>query len=58
MPTLGEVAYNAYCEARGWRSVKGEQLPSFKSQSPSLQDAWEQAAKAVEEFIRLRSSQG
>ena len=33
--TLGEIAYNAYCEARAWKSVRGERLPHFKEQSRS-----------------------
>jgi hypothetical protein len=45
--TYGEIAYNAYCEARGWKSVRGEPLPKFKEQTPDLQAAWEKAAHAV-----------
>lgn len=47
MITLGKIAYDAYCEARGWKSVRGEPLPQFGEQSPELQEAWEKAADAV-----------
>jgi hypothetical protein len=45
--TPGEIAYDAYCEARDWKSVRGELLPPFTGQTEELQQAWETAAKAV-----------
>ena len=47
-----KVAYDAYCESRGWVSVRGDALPQFEAQSPELQEAWASAARAVvEKFI-------
>lgn len=54
----GEIAYNAYCEQRQWKSVRGERLPHFKEQSPELQAAWEKAGQAVAEAVRMQSSPG
>jgi hypothetical protein len=45
--TLGEIAYNAYCHAVEWKSVKGDPLPQFIEQFPRLKIAWEAAAGAV-----------
>ncbi len=45
--TYAKLAYDAYCKARDWKSVRGEPLPHFEQQSPELQDAWMQAADAV-----------
>jgi hypothetical protein len=46
-PSLGEIAYNAYCEQRKWISVREERLPSWEDQDEELQEAWEVAAEAV-----------
>jgi hypothetical protein len=46
-PELGEIAYNAYCDAVGWVSVHGDPLPKWEQQKPDLQEAWQLAAKAV-----------
>ena len=46
-----KVAYDAYCESRGWVSVRGDALPQFEAQSPELQEAWASAARAVVEKI-------
>jgi hypothetical protein len=48
----GEIAYNAYCRAVGWKSVEGEQLPPFSQQSVHLKIAWEAAAEAVIEEVK------
>jgi hypothetical protein len=50
--TPGEIAYNAYCQRRGWKSFHGEQLPPFIRQSSALMDAWEDAATAVVGEVR------
>jgi hypothetical protein len=49
--SLGEVAYNAYCEAVGYQSVRGETLPGWEDQSEQLQEAWDTAGEAVAEFL-------
>lgn len=45
--SLGEIAYNAYCQSRSWVSVRGEKLPPFRDQCMELRKAWEDAARAV-----------
>ena len=49
--SLGEIAYNAYCEAVGYKSVRGDTLPIWEDQSERLQEAWERAGEAVAEFL-------
>ena len=44
-----KVAYDAYCESRGWVSVRGDPLPPFEAQSPELKSAWGFSARAVVE---------
>lgn len=56
--SYGEIAYNAYCEARNWLSYNGDTLPHFKQQSGDLQKAWEKAGEAVAAEIRLRTGRG
>jgi hypothetical protein len=46
-PSLGQVAYDTYCEFRGWMSVGGEELPEWDDQSEDLRESWEAAAAAV-----------
>ncbi len=50
--TYGEMAYNAYCDNRKWKSVRGDPLPAFENQSSELKAAWEAAAQAVAEQVR------
>jgi len=57
-PTLGQIAYDAYCEARNWKSIRGEPLPHFRQQAPDIIAAWEKAADAVAIAIRNQTSQG
>lgn len=48
-PNLAKVAYDAYCQSRNWKSVRGEPLPQFDQQHIELQTAWMAAAAAVME---------
>ena len=48
---LGKIAYDAYCGTRGWKSVKGEQLPPWESQAEDLRAGWEKAVEAVVEHL-------
>ena len=48
---LAKIAYDTYCENRKWKSVKGDPLPTFDGQSPELQQAWQEAALAVEKEV-------
>jgi hypothetical protein len=46
--SLGQIAYEAYCEATGGVSlVSGEKLPDWADQSAAIKNAWEAAASAV-----------
>lgn len=61
--TLGETAYNAYCESRGWKAFNGDSLPSYQSMKsdPKRADlipSWEAAAKAVADEIALVTGRG
>lgn len=58
MSDYGKIAYEAYCKAREWKSVRGEPLPHFEQQSLELRNAWEAAAKAVSEEIRSQTCRG
>lgn len=54
-PNYAKAAYDAYCESRGWVSVRGDALPQFEAQSPELRDAWSEAAAAViERFVHFQ----
>lgn len=50
---LGQVAYEAYCDYVGWKSVRGEDLPGFSRQEPRLQNAWRLAAGAATAHLAL-----
>ncbi len=58
MNDIGKIAYEAYCKERNWKSVVGDPLPHFEQQSPELQNAWDQAAKAVADYISLQTGRG
>ena len=45
--TDGQIAYEAYVEDCGGRSIHGEQLPSWAGQAPETRPHWEAAANAV-----------
>ncbi len=49
--SLGEVAYNAYCESVGYKSVRGDTLPVWQDQTEYLREAWEHAGEAVADFL-------
>lgn len=44
---IAKAAYEAYCSARGWKSVKGDALPQFEKQQPDVIAAWQLAAAAA-----------
>jgi hypothetical protein len=54
--SLGEVAYQAYGDARGWQTFSGDHMPSWTEQSPGLRAAWDSAAQAVAEELRSPST--
>jgi hypothetical protein len=46
--SLGEVVYNAYCDATNWKSVySGADLPEYNLQRPEVIAAWEAGAMAL-----------
>lgn len=46
--SLGNIAYNAYCESTNWKSVyTGADLPQYDQQRPEVIQAWENSALAV-----------
>lgn len=48
MKSLGNLAYDAYCENSGGKSlVSGADLPPWSELSKPIQTAWEAAAAAV-----------
>lgn len=47
MGELGATGYTVYAAAVGGRSVRGEPLPEFQRTPGKVQDAWDQAARAI-----------
>lgn len=43
----GRVAYEAYVESCGGRSIHNEVLPAWEDQQPEIRRHWEQAAAAT-----------
>jgi len=54
--SLGQVAYEAYGDHQGWRSVHNEGLPAWPNQTPEQRSAWESAAHAVRTALQARES--
>jgi hypothetical protein len=56
MKTLGQVAYEAYCEfAQGASSITGVILPEWEQQNDRIKGAWQAAAEAaVKSFIEVK----
>jgi hypothetical protein len=51
--SLGQVAYEAYCEATaGVSLISGVQLPTWADQVRGIRDAWDCAAHAVARVAR------
>lgn len=49
--SLGKIAYEAYGNSVGWKTVNGTTMPSWDSQFDRLKTAWEDAAQAVHEEV-------
>ena len=45
--TPGQIAYEAYCQARGWRAFDKQLLPPWAYVRPEIRAAWEAAGTAV-----------
>ncbi len=53
MKSDGQIAYEAYCEHTGWKSlVSGSDLPVWAVLNSNIKTAWEVAAAAVRAEIR------
>lgn len=53
MIDLGKVAYEAYCESSGGKSlVSGATLPTWEDLKPEIRAAWDAAAQAVASKFR------
>lgn len=50
---LGEIAYNAYCDTRDWKSFNNEPLPKWPDVKPEIKAGWVAAASAVATRIRM-----
>lgn len=42
-----QSAYEAYCEHRGWKSFRGEQLPLWMDVEEDVKQGWRMAAKSI-----------
>lgn len=57
MLELGQVAYAAYCQSSGGRSLaSGQKLPGWKDTTPEIREAWRAAADAVKMIIELKEN--
>lgn len=45
----GEVGYNAYCDAVGWRAYNGDLLPQWADLPDRIRSAWDDASYAIVE---------
>lgn len=50
---LGQVAYEAYVESCGGKSIHGEDLPNWFDVAPEIREHWRAAADAVLKHIGL-----
>lgn len=55
LKTHGQLAYEAYCETTGWKSlISGHPLPQWSNVQVEIKDAWENAGNAVVGEMHLR----
>jgi hypothetical protein len=56
MKSLGQVAYDAYFNfSKGKSLISGAPLPLFGAQAQEVREAWQAAADAVKEALKVRS---
>ena len=48
---IGKIAYDTYCEHRGWKSFKNEPLPQWEDVQPDIKEGWIKAAVAVRDKV-------
>jgi hypothetical protein len=53
MKTLGQIAYEAYCESVNNLSFTGVVLPKWEDSTDNIRKAWAVAAKAVKYHVGL-----
>jgi hypothetical protein len=53
--TLGQIAYEAYGDAREWKVFGGGAMPPWDAQDSDIAAAWERAAEAAAEAAADRS---
>ena len=58
MDSFGQIAYEAYVESCGGKSIRGEDLPSWEDQDPAIQAHWIAAGKAAAEADWLSGESG
>jgi hypothetical protein len=46
-PSLGQIGYEAYGDARGWVAVSGQRMPFWHEVGEPIREAWEVAASAI-----------
>lgn len=50
--TLGQLAFDAYSTARGWKDVRNGPIPTWDELLPEIRSAWQVAADAVVEEVK------
>jgi len=56
--SLGQVAYDAYSEDAGHKSVHDEHLPDWFGSSPEVRTHWEASAEAVRQRVMNDMARG
>lgn len=52
MKTLGQIAYEGYCEASEGKSlISGQPLPVWDSQGEEIKNAWQHVGACVSEYL-------
>ena len=49
----GQIAYEAYVQSCGGKSIRGEDLPAWDAQAPVIREHWDAAGLAVVREYRL-----
>lgn len=57
MKTLGQIAFEAYGDNRGWKDYRGQPMPQWNKIREEIRYAWEVAAEevAAEAIIRAQT---
>lgn len=49
--SLGQLAYEAYCNSRSNRAFDGSRLPEWSDVPPDIQGGWVEAARVVSSAV-------